>query len=65
MIFSPTSVSSIVVIAMTLEVIIIIDASLASKGPEKYLLAENSDSVYVTDRFNHNLQKFSIDGNLS
>ena len=66
MIFSPTSVSSILVIALTLEVIIIIiDWSLASEGPEGYLPAENSDNFYVTDRFNHNPQKFSSDGSLS
>jgi hypothetical protein len=65
MIFSHVSVSSILVIALILEIIILIDASLASKGPEEYLLAENSDNVCVTDRFNRNLQKFSSDGNLS
>jgi hypothetical protein len=46
MIFSHTTVSSILVIALTLELIIITDASPASKGPE-YLLAEKSENVYV------------------
>jgi hypothetical protein len=51
MIFSRVSVSSLLVIELSLEVIII-GAPLASKGPEEYLLAQIM-SLNITFRSSH------------